>query len=276
MSSNVPEEKPLEEQPKKIARSADVALGLAMLAFVCALVTGYLCYRDLISKLRTSIYDLVPMAVMFLGLITIAIASWTKFAIRRSEGKLRGLATARISQILVLLAYLMTCVVLNLPGFLEAQVRAKVSHVRTDMGFLGAVIEDYRSDHGSYPASATGEESINRVRRADGRWDHVPSFRITHDTNVLKTLTTPVAYIAAYPTDPFSFHRAATFVYHVAGKEKENSWILISPGPDHVYDIDPMRYFDSPPTQPLLALNPLTYDPTNGMVSRGDIWRVGQ
>jgi hypothetical protein len=62
-------------------------------------------------------------------------------------------------------------------------------------------------------------------------------------------------------------------------------FILVSPGPDARYDL-PGSYsvYNPGVSQPSLLLlagaNPkgvaFTYDPTNGLVSSGDIWRVKQ
>jgi hypothetical protein len=49
-------------------------------------------------------------------------------------------------------------------------------------------------------------------------------------------------------------------------------WILWSPGPDGRYDIDAARDYD--PRVPISpSLLEKTYDPTNGAVSAGDVWR---
>ena len=115
------------------------------------------------------------------------------------------------------------------------------------------------------------------------------------------TLTTPKAYIASYPTDGLSTLRGATFAYwsvfhlkpdpsgRIVGKDSPTShggWILVSPGPDRKYDIlpDDWDVYNpglSQPSQRLLTGTnkkgrAFTYDPTNGTMSDGDIWRVKQ
>jgi type II secretory pathway pseudopilin PulG len=113
-------------------------------------------------------------------------------------------------------------------------------------------------------------------------------------------------YIPAYPVDPFCADRGATFVYwgvfpgakwtarlyggyetYFGGVRRTAvggvGWIKVSPGPDGNYDLAGCYYAYSPavsqPSAPLLfGTNPkgsaFTYDPTNGLVSDGDIWRV--
>lgn len=115
------------------------------------------------------------------------------------------------------------------------------------------------------------------------------------------TLTTPKAYTPSYPTDYFSAPRGATFAYwstfpgqkdpsgRIVGKDSPTGgvgWILVSPGPDCKHDIlpDDWDVYDPRVAQPSKRLlagtnkrgHAFTYDPTNGSISDGDIWRVKQ
>ena len=106
------------------------------------------------------------------------------------------------------------------------------------------------------------------------------------------------SYIDSYPADPFCVDQGATFVYwnvfpgargpdgeFQGGKIQGVGWITVSPGPDGRYDLPGSYSVYNPgvsqPSALLLACtNPkgvaFTYDPTNGLVSSGDIWRVKQ
>ena len=55
-----------------------------------------------------------------------------------------------------------------------------------------------------------------------------------------------------------------------------NGFILIATGPDGDYDIDPVANYDSRIDQPSVHLlcETATYDPTNGAISNGDIYRT--
>ncbi len=55
-------------------------------------------------------------------------------------------------------------------------------------------------------------------------------------------------------------------------------WIFFSPGLDGDYDLVPSRDFDAAIAQPSAHLLTCgaSYDPTNGTVSNGDIYRVRQ
>lgn len=119
-----------------------------------------------------------------------------------------------------------------------------------------------------------------------------PTFRIWTDPPVRlsargargatpHTLTTPVAYLRAFPPDPFADSRGATFGYLGIGM----GWILWSPGPDRDEN-DPggpadigarvERIYSPGRGQPSPALVALMYDPTNGVLSDGDIIRHRQ
>lgn len=91
----------------------------------------------------------------------------------------------------------------------------------------------------------------------------------------LIALTTPIAYMSGLPLDPFrnkDEHRS--FRYH---RWDDRSCILISAGPNCVFDISPDSLPELRPTSsgsfPGKLIN-LQYDPTNGTVSAGDIFRI--
>jgi hypothetical protein len=109
------------------------------------------------------------------------------------------------------------------------------------------------------------------------------------------SLTTPIAYIRGFPHDTFSPGSAACYAYFsvhpgragpdgpAPADDAWRGWILISAGPDGDYDwtgewdkLDPRVKTQ---WERLLAGttakgSAFTYDPTNGIVSDGDIWRA--
>lgn len=90
----------------------------------------------------------------------------------------------------------------------------------------------------------------------------------------------PVAYITGLFADPFSVKGAPFAYYCVNDPNGASGWILWSPSPDGVYDMDidaVKKYYDPKiplPSAELLSLS--TYDPTNGYYSSGDVYRVKQ
>lgn len=190
------------------------------------------------------------------------------------------------------------------------------SVMRTHMRDLSFAIEKYYVDHNMYPAWAMGDNgpagtwSFNywiarESAKGNEPWAHLPTFVFCGDAvgRKLATLTTPTVYLGGggYPLDIFAPARDATFVYwcifpgqpdpagKIVGKDSPIrggvGWILVSPGPDRCYDIpgdwDVYDPTISQPSRRLLAGTnkkgkAFTYDPTNGAISSGDLWRVKQ
>ena len=152
------------------------------------------------------------------------------------------------------------------PNFLEAQVRSKVSRVKADQRAMAVAIEAFYIDNGTYPASTN---QLNASVQPS--WMYAgPEFS---SIAAGSSLTTPLAYMMSYVPDPFADDPNITFMYYSTGKW----WMLWSPGPDTDYDIMPpvQQWTMGREGIPTQILN-WTYDPTNGTVSDGDIWRVRQ
>ncbi|MBX7243921.1 MAG: hypothetical protein K1X53_00380, partial [Candidatus Sumerlaeaceae bacterium] len=133
-------------------------------------------------------------------------------------------------------------------------------------------IESYFVDHNAYPPMCPlkdfakdaevleriGGGSLSTMFAGDGR---------------LEGLTTPVSYITSLFMDPFSPNVSLPFAYYC----DENGWICFSPGPDGQYDLaEPGKYYTSKIDQPSTGIMLLSYDPSNGTISGGDVWRVKQ
>ncbi|MEN6625732.1 MAG: hypothetical protein ABFD69_05835 [Candidatus Sumerlaeia bacterium] len=147
--------------------------------------------------------------------------------------------------------------------------RSPVSRVQADMRSMQIAIESYYADHKAYPVSTT--DPALRARWKSG--SDMPGF-MKHRPQGPDDLTMPTAYLYSYPTDPYRLYRDdRTYAYH---NHQNKNWILISPGPDCVFDIKPG---DLPETMSkliegdstMLAVN--TYDPTNGSISHGDVYK---
>lgn len=151
---------------------------------------------------------------------------------------------------------------IKLPCFLEAQTRSQVSRVRADMHTLATAVESYRVENGSYPMM---REYIS------GEADSIETLRY----NIPMNLTTPTAFLTSYPGDPFSPASGAPLRYYTYN----DIWLLYSIGPDKTPDIE--QLFDSlhaiTGNESIIeTLLPYTYDPTNGTVSQGDVWRISE
>lgn len=159
-----------------------------------------------------------------------------------------------------------------MPAFLHAQIETKRCHTREDMRFFATALEAYFADTNVYPQST--ENPGQSVRKAAPGEPHVPSFQAWGPDYAGALLTTPVAYVTQYFEDPFA-PNGQTYGYYAPADQKNPGWILFSPGPDGKFDLD-WKAYDPATTAPSAILIQQTYDPTNGAVSSGDIWRVKQ
>lgn len=92
-------------------------------------------------------------------------------------------------------------------------------------------------------------------------------------------MTTPIAYLEKYDSDPFSPVKNAPFCYWNNGIKSLSGFIVWSPGPDQIYDItieNVAKIYTPHNVVPTEKLINLTYDPSNGMKSRGDVYSFKQ
>lgn len=165
-------------------------------------------------------------------------------------------------ELLIVVAIIAILAAIAVPNFLEAQVRSKVARTQADMRSIATAIESYHVDHNRYPPPSTPANMYvgyyvlsspvaymstlppDPFKKPDElygqayQWNRVPD-----DT------TLPIAnYIAGYLNPVNPFYQSPSVV-----------WQLHSKGPSLEYD-----FYDYP-----------VYDPTNGTVSRGDLFRWG-
>lgn len=165
-------------------------------------------------------------------------------------------------ELLIVVAIIAILAAIALPNFLEAQTRAKVSRCYAEIRTIATAIEAYRIDHNRY------------IPHRDTPADMVP-------------LTTPISYLTSLPRDPFNSSK--NWAYPLVGPfytwqdlqdiyyrlmpswgggdwlprqiAQGRMWSLSSPGPD----LEETMCSDAS------AL----YDPSNGTISIGDIYRLG-
>jgi general secretion pathway protein G len=165
-------------------------------------------------------------------------------------------------ELLIVVAILSLLTAIGVINFQMAQVRAKVTRVGSDMRTIAMALESYRVDQKGYPIAADGDWLLEKP---------------------LVVLTKPVAYLTVVPADPFSpavmnfnpgikmrgyqYKDRATssvgmpadtygYIWRVL---PDKQYYLHSAGPNLVWDVLPY----------------VTYDPSNGAVSVGDITRFG-
>jgi len=207
-------------------------------------------------------------------------------------------------ELLIVVAIIAILALIAVPNFLEAQTRAKVSRVRTDHRTLATALEAYMVDWNSYttydPASPT--QPLSGWRQLTTPVAYVTSlptdpfgeskFRTGNVTRVLPALYELGCGAAGVG-------RAGTVSSPDVGYPS-NTWEMNSNGPDkfddtqtpanvpgHTYRWSDGQYpwvfpgsGGANPTNPddpnvVAELLTLIYDPTNGTISVGEIFRTG-
>lgn len=178
-------------------------------------------------------------------------------------------------ELLVVVAIIAILAAIALPNLLEAQVRAKVSRAKTDLRTFNVGINAYLvdwnkpfPDHND-PATDAAHFQIgffeeNPGVAADVRFidPYLPRYYTFH---ALSPLSTPVSYISVKPIDPFS--KVVPFAYDTRLENGRPEYVVMaSAGPD-MDDGDWNRAYSG-------VGKAIAYDPSNGTVSNGDIWRT--
>ncbi len=162
-------------------------------------------------------------------------------------------------ELLIVVAIIGILAAIAVPNFLNAQVRAKVARVYSDIRAQGTALEQYRLDNNHYPPSS---QFYPRLLR----------------------LTTPMAYMSTLPYDIFAVSEADPHIHmycHYVEKESEEAWFrsdwhsaqgdrqtsanidLTVPGglAWHIRSYGPNKVLDYG----------FPYEMTNGLISLGDI-----
>ncbi len=189
-------------------------------------------------------------------------------------------------ELLIVVAIIGILAAIAVPNFLNAQVRAKIARVRSDMRAIAVACDSYRLDNNAFPWPIRNGQVLNTYNHIAGCIE----------------LTTPVAYLSTVSMeDPFipqrfwtdfSANRAhPTYVYvsyrgdwgvrwgsssaGVPVNQLPNGFGLTSQGPDGtdsggVHWPLQIKYGNNPG-----AANSHLYHPSNGLRSWGDITRYG-
>ncbi|MBN1902296.1 prepilin-type N-terminal cleavage/methylation domain-containing protein [Candidatus Sumerlaeota bacterium] len=194
-------------------------------------------------------------------------------------------------ELLIVVAIIAILAAIAVPNFLEAQVRSKVSRVKSDIRSVITALEAYRVDTNKYPpCMSIIEPTVNPADIISGGGSSPVNPPILR----LIPLTSPIAYITTIPQDAFNIKYTGwgpppvgTVIYYwgsdyldlmidasppthatIFAETPENLWVkdnfvLLSFSPDQDFDVVDGGW---PSTIQL-------YDPTNGTVSDGDIVR---
>ena len=156
-------------------------------------------------------------------------------------------------------------------------VRESTTRTRRYLRSMSTAVYAYNVDWNRAPLM-TSERALSPDADVQGEAAAAipPTFMVRPEAGAEAQLgvTTPIAYLTSYVADPFAPVEGLTFRYFVENKELNPespvSWIVWSAGPDRDYDIP----FGKGTGGDDSWILPYTYDPTNGVVSGGDIWRM--
>lgn len=180
-------------------------------------------------------------------------------------------------ELLIVVAIIGILAAIAIPNFLQAQVRAKVASTRAEMRTAANALELYRADNSQYPPM--GEA---------GTWQWSPltsDWRQFH-SRLPSVLSTPVDYVSSIDhdvfKDPAQFAGLAEWLreinkryvyynypqfkssgsyYSATRHHQAGDWLLYSWGPDGDNTNGGVGVY-------------INYDPTNGTVSLGNIFRT--
>lgn len=192
-------------------------------------------------------------------------------------------------ELLIVIAIIAILAAVAVPNFLEAQTRAKVSRVRSDLRSAAVAIEAYATDENQYPPQYAVGTNSSAVEQANLS---------------LPRLTTPIAYLSSIEIlrDAFAqnivvqddesipggsaserpylqYANFSTFSEDYVLSQDFNGWLTWSIGPDKNQDALNFRLYNFAINQENTLqeanLSQSVYDPTNGTLSNGDVGRSG-
>jgi len=223
------------------------------------------------------------------------------------QEKVRGFT---LIELLIVVAIIAILAMIAVPNFLEAQTRAKVSRVRADLRNLDLAAQQNVVDRGvnAYLVDFWDDDTTwgrNRILNVFGGVGNRPE-ATRRQVDVLAPLTTPIAYISTLPPDPFippAWWYISGGHSEVAGKTGNESYLYMDDDPEYtgargpfieagwnLYNwyqpgmVPALRFGEwwfigygpmlAPTRQPQEGVRDgYAYDPTNGTVSKGCIFR---
>jgi type II secretion system protein G len=212
----------------------------------------------------------------------------------KHEAPKHGRRGFTLIELLIVVAIIAILAAIAVPNFLEAQMRAKVTRVKSDMRVINTALEAYYVDNNAYPILDLYRQFGHIVDWGGG-------------INAATSLSTPVAYLTTtdyadpffnkYPVNPYGIsmtdpgvHYSVTYLNGAKARADNGwanvdgpKWVLLSYGPDYVKGPRPDNgaawFLGAYATAPPAGLGDMRfeafqYDASNGTVSGGDILRL--
>jgi len=205
-------------------------------------------------------------------------------------------------ELLIVIAIISIITAIVVPNLMSANIRAKVSGVKADMGSIAIALEDYKVDHGEYPRDSRFSRSTpyasDIIAQPNQDFDGKNGSDDGNDAIGLGYLVYPKAdfeptYLKRIAGDPFndsgkedwngtsgahnhhySYYTgkwsASGPVDCTSSDDSPQYWALVSYGPDRDKDIND---YDSARAAVIAGTN--RYDSDSGITSDGDIVIIG-
>ena len=217
-------------------------------------------------------------------------------------------------ELLIVVAIIAILAAIAIPNFLHAQTRAKIARSLADMRNIGTAIESFRADWSLDLLDNWDDDDADEIAKYTSNpalaltWPPGISPQTQHTMPlVMNLLTTPVAYIANIPDDPFLIYRtpqeaaaagyssgvqavirilAGKYWYgdqdgHRGGNARDHNIEALLPGVAESKGLRPLQTGEwillgvGPDNRPeeisFAEYRGLPYDPSNGLVSGGDL-----
>jgi prepilin-type N-terminal cleavage/methylation domain-containing protein len=198
-------------------------------------------------------------------------------------------------ELLIVVAIIAILAAIAVPNFLEAQVRAKASRAKSDLRTLVTAAETYVIDNNKYPVPRFIAFQTEGTRRSTSQY--VPPGPHPIDGAggpLVGGLTSPIAYVTSVMKDPFTVG-AFDNLHDDIGYQNVVYWTDVGtpsgmnePGNPNQLPViiagtnPPESYIDRYGSFIVRSLGPdrqytgvqFPYDPSNGTVSLGDIYRT--
>jgi len=190
-------------------------------------------------------------------------------------------------ELLIVVAIIAILAAIAVPNFIEAQTRSKVGRAKNDLRTISVAMETYQVDCNLYPWRPDNVPTSWVFPYTNPRYN-ASDYLIP--TNMLAAITTPLAYMASIPVDPFQtgsqprdawgrslYEMAGRKASYILDRQADNMRILMpliaqASTKYGIWSIGPDQIWLDEATPPW---NYLLYDPTNGTLSKGNIWRTG-
>lgn len=173
-------------------------------------------------------------------------------------------------ELLIVVAIIGILAAIAVPNFLNAQIKARVARVQSDIKAIATAQEMYYLDNNTYPPESENNIFTGRRARAESG---------------LFFLTSPIAYMSSVPHDPFQdkidIEEEAAYETGVAkrftsgniSKSPNIAYVIFSQGPDLTENgLFSAQPFTGPQHN---GGNGNSYNTTNGIKSNGDIFWYG-